>query len=114
MTSHGGRRVSGYGAGGKRRLSGVRRRRRPPDVGQSTDGQTVRPFFSRLSFLPVYLVPRPVNLGPCCRVADRQLFNAVAVLVGIGILSLPLAFAYAGWIGGTIMLLGFGYLTCHT
>jgi amino acid permease len=45
---------------------------------------------------------------------DGQLFNAVAVLVGIGLLSLPLAFAYAGWIGSTMMLLGFAWLTCHT
>ncbi|WVF67802.1 hypothetical protein IAT40_002563 [Kwoniella sp. CBS 6097] len=44
----------------------------------------------------------------------QTLFNATAVLVGIGLLSLPLAFAYAGWIGGTLMLLGFGWLTCHT
>ncbi|RSH87168.1 hypothetical protein EHS25_003659 [Saitozyma podzolica] len=43
-----------------------------------------------------------------------QLFNAVAVLVGIGLLSLPLAFAYAGWIAGTMMLVGFAALTCHT
>ncbi|WVR08803.1 hypothetical protein IAU60_005861 [Kwoniella sp. DSM 27419] len=44
----------------------------------------------------------------------QTLFNATAVLVGIGLLSLPLAFAYAGWIGGSIMLLGFGWLTCYT
>ncbi|OCF35994.1 hypothetical protein I316_02489 [Kwoniella heveanensis BCC8398] len=44
----------------------------------------------------------------------QTLFNATAVLVGIGLLSLPLAFAYAGWVGGTLMLLGFGWLTCHT
>ncbi|OWZ29942.1 solute carrier family 32 (vesicular inhibitory amino acid transporter) [Cryptococcus neoformans c8] len=44
----------------------------------------------------------------------QTLFNATAVLVGIGLLSLPLAFAYAGWIGGTIMLLSFGWLTCYT
>ncbi|WVW80724.1 hypothetical protein I302_102710 [Kwoniella bestiolae CBS 10118] len=44
----------------------------------------------------------------------QTLFNATAVLVGIGLLSMPLAFAYAGWIGGTIMLLSFGWLTCHT
>ncbi|WVQ95434.1 hypothetical protein IAU59_002531 [Kwoniella sp. CBS 9459] len=44
----------------------------------------------------------------------QTLFNATAVLVGIGLLSLPLAFAYAGWIGGSFMLLGFGWLTCHT
>ncbi|WVQ86288.1 hypothetical protein IAT38_008456 [Cryptococcus sp. DSM 104549] len=44
----------------------------------------------------------------------QTLFNATAVLVGIGLLSLPLAFAYSGWIAGSAMLLGFGWLTCHT
>ncbi|WRT70941.1 uncharacterized protein IL334_007940 [Kwoniella shivajii] len=44
----------------------------------------------------------------------QTLFNATAVLVGIGLLSMPLAFAYAGWVGGTVMLLGFGWLTCYT
>ena len=46
--------------------------------------------------------------------AHEQLFNAIAVLVGIGLLSLPLAFAYAGWIGGTILLFGFAFITCYT
>lgn len=44
----------------------------------------------------------------------QTLFNAVAVLVGIGLLSMPLAFSFAGWIGGTLMLVAFSYLTCHT
>ncbi|WVQ77614.1 hypothetical protein IAR50_007302 [Cryptococcus sp. DSM 104548] len=44
----------------------------------------------------------------------QTLFNATAVLVGIGLLSLPLAFAYAGWICGSLMLFGFGWLTCYT
>ncbi|ORY26805.1 transmembrane amino acid transporter protein-domain-containing protein [Naematelia encephala] len=44
----------------------------------------------------------------------QTLFNAIAVLIGIGLLSMPLAFAYAGWIAGTGMLVGFAWLTCHT
>lgn len=36
------------------------------------------------------------------------------MLVGIGLLSMPLAFSYAGWIGGTLMLIGFSYITCTT
>ncbi|TXT12948.1 hypothetical protein VHUM_01349 [Vanrija humicola] len=44
----------------------------------------------------------------------QALFNAVAVLVGIGLLSMPLAFSYAGWIWGTIMIIGFTWITCHT
>ena len=42
------------------------------------------------------------------------MFNAIAVLVGIGVLSEPLAFAYAGWIGGTLLLLFFGIVTNYT
>ncbi|KAI9638491.1 putative amino acid transporter [Dioszegia hungarica] len=44
----------------------------------------------------------------------QTLFNCVAVLVGIGILSMPLALHYMGWILGTCVLVGFGALTCHT
>ncbi|KAL7420911.1 hypothetical protein Q5752_004865 [Cryptotrichosporon argae] len=44
----------------------------------------------------------------------QTLFNAVAVLLGIGLLSLPLAYSYAGWVGGTAMLVGFAYICCHT
>jgi len=42
------------------------------------------------------------------------MFNAIAVLVGIGVLSEPLAFAYAGWIGGTALLIFFGFVTNYT
>jgi vesicular inhibitory amino acid transporter len=58
----------------------------------------------RLSFAPT-----PGESGN-----GQTLFNSVAVLVGVGLLSMPLAFSYAGWIWGTIMLVGFSYLTCHT
>ncbi|CDO72322.1 hypothetical protein BN946_scf184977.g19 [Trametes cinnabarina] len=44
----------------------------------------------------------------------KQLLNAVAVLFGIGMLSEPLAFAYAGWIGGSILIIGYGYISCYT
>ena len=43
-----------------------------------------------------------------------QLFNAIAILLGIGMLSEPLAFAYAGWIGGTCLIIFYGYITCYT
>ncbi|OBZ79209.1 Vacuolar amino acid transporter 1 [Grifola frondosa] len=42
------------------------------------------------------------------------LLNAIAVLFGIGMLSEPLAFSYAGWIGGTILIILYGWITCHT
>ena len=43
-----------------------------------------------------------------------QLFNAIAILLGIGMLSEPLAFAYAGWIGGTAIIIFYGWITCYT
>jgi vesicular inhibitory amino acid transporter len=43
-----------------------------------------------------------------------QLFNSIAILLGIGMLSEPLAFAYAGWIGGTALLVFMGFLNCYT
>jgi solute carrier family 32 (vesicular inhibitory amino acid transporter) len=44
----------------------------------------------------------------------EKLFNSIAVLFGIGMLSEPLAFAYAGWIGGTLLIIGYGWVTCYT
>ena len=43
-----------------------------------------------------------------------QLFNAIAILLGIGMLSEPLAFAYAGWIGGFLLITFYGWITCYT
>ena len=43
-----------------------------------------------------------------------KLFNSIAMLLGIGMLSEPLAFAYAGWGCGTLLLIFYGFLTCHT
>ncbi|PCH33490.1 hypothetical protein WOLCODRAFT_63107 [Wolfiporia cocos MD-104 SS10] len=44
----------------------------------------------------------------------QTLFNAIAILLGIGMLSEPLAFAYAGWIGGTTIIIFYGVITCYT
>ncbi|KIJ45124.1 hypothetical protein M422DRAFT_29978 [Sphaerobolus stellatus SS14] len=44
----------------------------------------------------------------------QTLFNAIAILLGIGMLSEPLAFAYAGWIPGTLLIIFYGYITCYT
>lgn len=44
----------------------------------------------------------------------QTLFNSIAILLGIGMLSEPLAFAYAGWIGGTFLIIFYGYITCYT
>ena len=42
------------------------------------------------------------------------MFNAIAILLGIGMLSEPLAFAYAGWTGGMLLIIFYGYITCYT
>ncbi|KAG7099387.1 hypothetical protein E1B28_001242 [Marasmius oreades] len=44
----------------------------------------------------------------------QTLFNSIAILLGIGVLSEPLAFAYAGWILGTILIVSYGFLSCYT
>lgn len=69
--------------------------------GQSTFGQTVCHF---QVIVPMFL----------CSSHAAQLFNSIAILLGIGMLSEPLAFAHAGWIGGSILILFYGFLTCYT
>ena len=69
--------------------------------GKSTYGQTV-------SLIKIYIFKRYLcNIG-------LQLFNCIAVLLGIGMLSEPLAFAYAGWLWGTVLIIFFGLITCYT
>ena len=45
---------------------------------------------------------------------NDQLFNTVAVLIGVGLLSESLAFYYAGWVMGTVLLVYFALLTNYT
>ncbi|PIL32046.1 transporter [Ganoderma sinense ZZ0214-1] len=44
----------------------------------------------------------------------QTLLNAVGVLLGIGMLSQPFAFACAGWIWGTLLIIGYGIVSCYT
>ncbi|KAF9452603.1 hypothetical protein P691DRAFT_660426 [Macrolepiota fuliginosa MF-IS2] len=44
----------------------------------------------------------------------QTLFNSIAILLGIGMLSEPLAFAYSGWVMGTIIIIAYGALSCYT
>ncbi|GAA5896104.1 Avt1p [Sporobolomyces salmoneus] len=44
----------------------------------------------------------------------QSLFNTVNVLVGVGLLAEPLAFAYGGWILGTVLLLFCALVTNYT
>ncbi|KAF7312363.1 Aa-trans domain-containing protein [Mycena indigotica] len=44
----------------------------------------------------------------------QSLFNSIAILLGIGMLSEPLAFAYAGWGMGLFLIIFYGYISCYT
>ncbi|KAF9015332.1 transmembrane amino acid transporter protein-domain-containing protein [Cyathus striatus] len=44
----------------------------------------------------------------------QTLFNSIAILLGIGMLSEPLAFAYSGWVLGTILIMSYGFFSCYT
>ncbi|KAF5337361.1 hypothetical protein D9611_003336 [Ephemerocybe angulata] len=44
----------------------------------------------------------------------QTLFNSIAILLGIGMLSEPLAFAYSGWITGTFLIISYAYISCYT
>jgi len=50
-----------------------------------------------------------LTMGVCI-----QLFNSIAILLGVGMLSEPLAFAYAGWIMGTFLIISYGFVACYT
>ncbi|KAF8634006.1 hypothetical protein AX15_001180 [Amanita polypyramis BW_CC] len=43
----------------------------------------------------------------------QSLFNTITILLGIGVLSEPLAFAYTGWIAGTALLIGYAFFSGH-
>ncbi|KAF8078445.1 transmembrane amino acid transporter protein-domain-containing protein [Lyophyllum atratum] len=44
----------------------------------------------------------------------QTLFNSIAILLGIGMLSEPLAFAYSGWVTGTALIVCYGFVSCYT
>lgn len=44
----------------------------------------------------------------------QTLFNSTAILLGIGMLSEPLAFALSGWIGGTCLVIFYGAISCYS
>lgn len=77
---------------------------KPSPVGQSTFSQTVSRRVCLFSVSQAH--GGPTWFG--------QLFNATALLLGIGMLSEPLAFSYAGWICGTLLIVLYGMFTCYT
>lgn len=44
----------------------------------------------------------------------QTIFNSVNVLIGVGLLALPLAFRYSGWVPGLIFFAFAGASTCYT
>ncbi|EPQ28176.1 uncharacterized protein PFL1_04503 [Pseudozyma flocculosa PF-1] len=56
----------------------------------------------------------PTSGAPGSSTFLQSWFNTVNALVGVGILALPLAFSYAGWIGGAGLFLVCGALTNYT
>ncbi|EIW86561.1 hypothetical protein CONPUDRAFT_44089 [Coniophora puteana RWD-64-598 SS2] len=77
---------------------------------EATVPRRPRPSFSNNS---IKLAPNLPNVEGRSTYG-QTLFNCIAILLGIGMLSEPLAFAYAGWIGGTALIVFFGYITCYT
>ncbi|KZT30339.1 hypothetical protein NEOLEDRAFT_1173781 [Neolentinus lepideus HHB14362 ss-1] len=78
-----------------------------PESQQSIDGTLTR----RVS--TVSLKSTKYNFGGKSTFG-QTLFNSIAILLGIGMLSEPLAFAYAGWIGSSFLIIFYGYITCYT
>lgn len=69
-----------------------------PIGGRSTFGQTVSYSISHRN----------------CKLTIGKLFNSIAILLGFGLLAEPLAFSYAGWIIGTLLVISYGMVTCYT
>lgn len=46
--------------------------------------------------------------------APQTIFNSVNVLIGVGLLSLPLGYMYAGWFMGSILMLAAGMSTVYS
>lgn len=44
----------------------------------------------------------------------QTIFNSVNVLIGVGLLALPLAFKYSGWVVGIVFLIFSAITTCYT
>lgn len=72
-----------------------------------------RPVARRPSKASVSSAPPKYKFGGASTFG-QTLFNSIAILLGIGMLSTPLAFAYAGWIPGTILIGFYGFVSCYT
>ncbi|KAG2350551.1 hypothetical protein BDR05DRAFT_954654 [Suillus weaverae] len=79
-------------------------------VGGESRGPTDRSLLRRKSSVTLR---KPHNYGGQSTYG-QTLFNSIAILLGVGMLSEPLAFAYAGWIGGTALIVFMGFLNCYT
>ncbi|KAH8835325.1 amino acid transporter [Flagelloscypha sp. PMI_526] len=88
--------------------------RRPPlpsqPKHQSSDSLVIPsdPWAHRRPSVASYKPPTSIRGGSTY---GQSLFNSIAILLGIGMLSEPLAFSYAGWGLGTVLIFGYGLLT---
>ena len=60
-----------------------------------------------------YVRVGPLALSDPMLTSHLKLFNSIAVLLGVGMLSEPYAFAQAGWVMGTLLIIGYGALACQ-
>ncbi|KAJ8702818.1 hypothetical protein PTI98_001503 [Pleurotus ostreatus] len=60
------------------------------------------------------LQKQPVHVHIGKSTYGQTLFNSIAILLGIGMLSEPLAYAYSGWICGTLIIISYGFISCYT
>ncbi|KAI9027205.1 transmembrane amino acid transporter protein-domain-containing protein [Phycomyces nitens] len=87
--------------------------------GQTTTGYHLFPALSRHTTVASILSEQ---LNPTGHSAShvpqsnflQSVFNSVNVLIGIGMLALPLSFRYAGWFWGTIIFFFCSFLTNYT
>ncbi|THH20227.1 hypothetical protein EW146_g1101 [Bondarzewia mesenterica] len=84
-----------------------------PSLKAKTAGRPVANVVPIPSRVEPESIPIPRDLGGKSTFG-QTLFNSIAILLGIGMLSEPLAFAYAGWVCGTLLIISYGFITCYT
>ena len=101
-----------YGYAFERRFSN------PPSIGRSPERVNARVDSIES---PADVLPQVAEDMPLLEYSDslkssthESVFNAVNILMGIGILSFPYAFKLTGWIVGMVLLLSFALITRHT
>ncbi|KAK4705555.1 solute carrier family 32 (vesicular inhibitory amino acid transporter), partial [Phenoliferia sp. Uapishka_3] len=82
---------------------------KPPQAGKGAGGA-----LRRLSVISAEAWSEAIEESRGMSTFGQTLFNTVNVLIGVGLLAEPLAFADAGWICGTLLLLFCALITNYT